>query len=794
MKKTIYTLMMFLLGIHLIHAKPVTPVSAKNLAISFYKQNSLKVPSTVTLAHTETSSNGEALYYVFNINENDGFVIITADDAAHPIIGYSTERQFKVPEAYTNFNFWMKNRKQEIIALKAANIVATEDIASEWKGDFSANKTSQRTNGTNSVNTATTVVVGPLVQSDWNQSPYYNAYCPGSTGNGNNSAAAVTGCVATTMAQIMRYWSYPAKGKGSSTYTQSSNTNNYPAQTANYGATTYNWAGMPLNNTNITSTASTYSAVATLMYQCGVSVDMTYAPSGSGAFVLAVDGGGGPSAQTSYTNYFGYNASTIKGYQRTQGSYSDAAWLALIETDLNAHRPVQYAGQDPSEGGHTWVCDGYESNDYVHMNWGWAGDDNGYFSINNLQTTNGTFNPSTNHEILVGIQPPSSVDAGIASVNAPGGTSCALTYTPTVTIENFGVNTLTTSVISYKIDAGTSQSYTWTGSLATGQTANVSLHAFTTTVGTHTITSATSNPNSSTDANTANDQSASTFVVNATVMGTIPLAEGFEGTTTLPSGWSLYSPAKDVTWQVVTNVAHTGTNCIGINNCGGDTNTDMTGRTYWFRTASYDFSSATTASMSFDVGYVPANDGTKTYTDTLAVYYSVDCGSTWTQVYNKGGIALSTAPVFTISSTVNCTNPTASQWRTDVTDLSAIKGQSNVMFGFKNISDWGNWLYLDNINLTTTSGTTGISSHNSSEGINVYPNPAHTNLFVSLTENTSSVSVTDIIGQTVITEQRVNGNQEQAHAIDISNLADGIYFVRVNSTNSNPTIIRFIKN
>jgi hypothetical protein len=115
MKKNIYLLIIFILGIHVIQAKPVTPATAKNLAISFYKQHAVKTPQTLTLAYTETSPTGEALYYVFNVNTNDGFVIVTADDAGHPIIGYSTEKQFVVPEEGTTIGYWMKGRKKEIM-------------------------------------------------------------------------------------------------------------------------------------------------------------------------------------------------------------------------------------------------------------------------------------------------------------------------------------------------------------------------------------------------------------------------------------------------------------------------------------------------------------------------------------------------------------------------------------------------------------------------------------------------------------------------------------------------------
>ncbi|MHB8403755.1 MAG: C10 family peptidase, partial [Bacteroidia bacterium] len=504
-------------------------------------------------------------------------------------------------------------------------------------------------------------------------------------------------------------------------------------------------------------------------------------------------------SQTSYTNYFAYNASTIQGYQRTlnssyaQSGYTDAQWISLLQTDINAGRPVQYAGQDPSAGGHTWVCDGYDASNNFHMNWGWGGSSDGFFSINNLATSG--FNPSTYHEILVGIQPPPLLDAGVTAVVSPKGVICVSTFTPVVTLSNFGQNKLTTCNINYQIDGGTVQTYSWTGAIFTNQSVNVSLPAVTVAIGTHTLTSSTSNPNSGTDANTANDQSVGTFMY-ATVGFATPLVEGFESSASLPANWST-SPANDIPWQVVTTVASTGTNCVGFNNCTGDGGTDMTGFVEWLYTPPYDFSSATSASLSFDVGYVPAFTASTTtapaklYTDSLAVLYSSDCGTTWNQIYYKGGTALSTAPAFTMTTTLNCVAPTSSQWRTETVNLTGILGQPNVKFAFKNISDWGNWIYVDNINISSVN-TTGIATTANKGGISIYPNPAHTNLYINTTENTTSISVTDIIGQTVISDLKVIPQQTQN--IDISDLADGVYLVKVTSSDNQVKVLRFIKN
>ena len=154
------------------------------------------------------------------------------------------------------------------------------------------------------------------------------------------------------MAQIMKFWNYPETGSGFHSY-------NHPAYgtlSANFGSTTYQWSLMP----NVVSSSN--SAVATLMYHCGVSVNMVY----------DIAAKGGSSAQTldvaaALKTYFGYS-STVEGKYRKD--YTDAQWIDLLKTELNAGRPVQYAGTG-SSGGHSFVCDGYNSNDFFHMNWGW---------------------------------------------------------------------------------------------------------------------------------------------------------------------------------------------------------------------------------------------------------------------------------------------------------------------------------------------------------------------------------------------------------------------------------------
>jgi PKD repeat protein len=556
MKINILLAGMLAIGISSLLAKPVTPILAQQIAQSYYKQNNKIKSANLTLAYTQTGANGLAVYYAFNVNTTDGFVIVAADDAAHPIIGYSTKNQFVIPEDNTPIGHWLKKRKVEVDELRAKNLTADESIKNEWAGTFAVNSRSNlKTNSNASTSSASSFSVTPLVQSTWNQNGGgtvgYNNLCP---------SGSVTGCVATAMAQIMKYWNYPTHGIGSSSYCDCTAdslggtpfTNTYGTLSANYAATTYSWSTMPLTSSN--------AVVATLMYHCGVSVDMDYDPSGSGAWVITADDS--ICAQTSYVKYFGYDPYTIQGL--IKANYTDAAWVQLLQNDLINDRPIQYVGDDPAAGGHTWVCDGFDINNNFHMNWGWGGSNNGYFFINNLNSGNGNF--STDCEALIGIEPlPARMaDAGVpAFTNPVNSIACSTTFAPSVNVQNFGTNVLTSCVLNYKLDGNTISTQNWSGSLTPGQIDNIALPQVTITAGTHTLTCYTSNPNGVTDSNAVNNQSisiftygvAAAFAANQTSICYVPVLVQFINNTTNATNyiWSF----GDGTVDISLNPSHT---------------------------------------------------------------------------------------------------------------------------------------------------------------------------------------------------------------------------------------------
>ncbi len=368
------------------NSQTLQKVSNLNLV---YKAKS-NISSSITTAQETTS------YYVLN-NANNGFIVVAGDDNASPILGYSNNGAFDLNNIPPNLAKWLEGYKSQIRFIVENNIAATTEITNQW--------TALKNNTYQSplkIKGSIATSVSPLVQTKWGQSPYENELCPYDINAGSeNGYHSVAGCPATAMAQIMKFWNYPTTGSGFHSYNHST----YGTLSANFGSTTFNWAAMP----NVISSSN--NAIATLMYFCGVSVEMQYGPKSSGSYVIM---DGYPTEQTSenaYKTYFGYNAITIKGLWRK--NYSDDEWKTILKDELNAGRPVQYAGFNTGSG-HTFVCDGYDVNGKFHMNWGWSGQNDGFWLLDALNpgtsgTGSGTGTYNLSQQAIIGIQPPSYI-------------------------------------------------------------------------------------------------------------------------------------------------------------------------------------------------------------------------------------------------------------------------------------------------------------------------------------------------------------------------------------------------
>ena len=334
-------------------------------------------------------STNTVLYRVFNAGDH-GFVMIAGDDVALPVLGYSTESSFPAGDLPSNVAKWFEGYRQELQAVAATPMQALPSVIAEWARLMSNEPLVDRD----------VMSVAPLMQTLWDQSPNVNALCPG---------GSVTGCVATAMAQVMKYHNHPAQGAGLHSYSAP----NYGTLSANFGATTYDWTAMP----NTVSGAN--NAVATLMYHCGVGVDMQYSPQVSGAWVISSHSPGTQNnAEFALRTYFGYDQS-MQGIARD--NYSEQQWINLLRTELDASRPIIYDGFG-SGGGHCFVADGYDDNNFFHFNWGWGGQVNGYFAVGALNpgstgTGGGSGGYNSGQEVIIGIKPATGGGGGTGQLS-----------------------------------------------------------------------------------------------------------------------------------------------------------------------------------------------------------------------------------------------------------------------------------------------------------------------------------------------------------------------------------------
>lgn len=371
MKKVLFSLMLMASLPAMAFADSIDTARAQKAAKTFLSNNGVNATRLIDL----TEAAGFRNLYIYNANP--GFIVMSADDRVQPVLGYSLTGSFDPATMPDNVRAWLQGYSDEIQSAIDCRATATAEVAQQWHDLYSGNRGARAT-----------VVVAPLIQTFWDQDDPYNQLCPTVSGT-----ATYTGCVATAMAQVMKFWNWPIQGNGSKSYRWNSQT-----LSVNFGNTTYDWANMT-NTYDENSTEAQQTAVATLMYHCGVSVSMSYGTDGSGAYSTDVD--------DALTSYFRYNSSTIS--YKTKQSYS-SSWLNLLKTDLNAGRPVYYSGSGTG-GGHAFVCDGYDSDNYFHFNWGWSGMYDGYFLVSNLNPgtggagsgSSGTYNSS--QAAIFGIQP-----------------------------------------------------------------------------------------------------------------------------------------------------------------------------------------------------------------------------------------------------------------------------------------------------------------------------------------------------------------------------------------------------
>ena len=346
----------------LLWAKPIDQQTALQVAENFINtpqkgaDGVRRAPAKpIRLAKAAKQVTDNQQFYIFEKTNNEGYVIVAADDIARPVLGFADNGSAEnMPE---NLRWWLSEYDREIKWALEQGFEPDAELQAEWTELKRAPKAVEAD-----------FTIGPLISTEWSQGTWYNRKCPYDS---NKGSYCMTGCVATAMAQIMKFWNFPQNGRGSHTYTHST----YDVQTADFEHTTYDWANMP-NDLSILSSNTQINAIATLMYHCGVAVDMDYGTDGSGAMRYLV-----PRAMR---DYFWYSDEAV---YLSKSDFTHSEWQSMLFEEIWEGRPVFYSGGNMLSGGsHAFVCDGWRSDDYFHFNWGWD-QSNGYYSLTSLKPT-----------------------------------------------------------------------------------------------------------------------------------------------------------------------------------------------------------------------------------------------------------------------------------------------------------------------------------------------------------------------------------------------------------------------
>lgn len=406
MRKTNLCMTMLMFAVVLM-AAPVNQQKTEQIANFFFHEHGGK--GDLQFVHNTIYS-----HLHFYISENGkGFVIMAADDCVLPVLGYSASNKLDLNNMGPNTKLWFDEYEKQIEWNIKNEYKASSEVTEMWKHlEKMLPEPQQAPAKVNTYNTAN------LLTSTWGQSPYYNSQCPYDSNEGKRT---ITGCVATAMGQIMRYWGYPVRGTGSKTYYDS----NYGTQSADFADTVFNYAIMPNELTGSTTSAEV-NAVALLLRRCGISVGMSYGVNESSAPMIGDGSYGFSSSENAYKEFFKFMHTL---HRVALEDYSDAEWIDLMKNEIDSGRPVQYSAWDEySGGGHCFICSGYDNTGKLYFNWGWGGYCDGNYQIGQLNPGGSKYN--IRNMAIVGIVPD---------------TTGATTTKVTITSDNIATGTATGS-------------------------------------------------------------------------------------------------------------------------------------------------------------------------------------------------------------------------------------------------------------------------------------------------------------------------------------------------------------
>ena len=319
-----------------------------------YTSDMLDAPASVfsaSGARTSSASGQAPAWYVYANPSGPGFVIVSGDDAAEPVLGYSYESEFPGGQLPPNFRDWLVHVGDQIEAARTLGVTASAEVAAKW--------------GQTRAGQGQTVI--SLETADWDQSDPYWDLCPMISG-----LNTYTGCTATALAIVMRYYEWPQRGSGYVPgYTTA--TNRVYVDGIRLGHE-YDWDNMPLSYSGYT-TSEQQRQVAVLMRDCGVMLQSDYCPAGSsgtGAYPQNI-----PQVLSTYMDY------DKSARYLNRDDYSTDQWHSMVKSELDREVPVYYTGYGDG-GGHAFLLDGYTTEDYFGLNWGWSGYYNGWFKLDAL--------------------------------------------------------------------------------------------------------------------------------------------------------------------------------------------------------------------------------------------------------------------------------------------------------------------------------------------------------------------------------------------------------------------------
>ena len=404
-KKTfkVLTFIALLMATMNVNAADISAVEASHVAKNYLKQHvtsgSFTSPANadLRLVHAEKASDlsGAHDYYAFNI-AGGGFIIVAGEDRATPVLGYSDRGRI-------DFNNLPAPLKDILDGYKAE----IEFLRSYQGNDLVQAPVSYQDNGT----------VGPLIATTWGQEMPYYLQCPV-----YQNKYCVVGCVATAMAQVMNYWQYPTSMSSQSRYycyQIGGYVTALPATTIDYSLMLDSYCHWDWDNSELiqdTYTDEQAQEVAKLGRYCGQAVQMSYSPDGSGAYT---------NDQLSAMKNFGYSNATLYskggGWWGGGSNYTTQQWEDMIKTEIDAGRPILYSANDPSAGGHAFICDGYNSDGTFHFNMGWYGTCDGWYvstALKMVHRDGDELNFSSSHEMITKLQPPTYCRITVGGLDA----------------------------------------------------------------------------------------------------------------------------------------------------------------------------------------------------------------------------------------------------------------------------------------------------------------------------------------------------------------------------------------